>query len=189
VELPVGCPRVIHLYERGSVLEEPDDPDDDGAGFATVPELATMPPGSGCWSTGSSAVSGSGAGSGRCRRVRWPGSRTAARTTAGALLDVGRTSYRPPAALAEYVRTRDRTCRFPGCRRQAERCDLDHVRRHPDVPTSRCNLCTECRHHHRLEHDAGWYVSTDPDSPDTLIWTTRTGRVYSAEPRPPLEPG
>jgi hypothetical protein len=26
VELSVGCPRVIHVYERGSVLEEPDDP-------------------------------------------------------------------------------------------------------------------------------------------------------------------
>jgi hypothetical protein len=30
---------------------------------------------------------------------------------------------------------------------------------------------------------------TDPDSPDTLSWTTPTGRVYSTEPRPPLEPG
>jgi hypothetical protein len=61
---------------------------------------------------------------------------------------------------------------------------VDHVRRHPDGPTGRCNLCTECR----LEHDAGWYVSTDPDSPDTLSWTTPTGRAYSTEPRPPLEP-
>jgi hypothetical protein len=47
VELSVGCPRVIHRYERGSVLEEPDDPDDDDGRFATVPELETMPPGSG----------------------------------------------------------------------------------------------------------------------------------------------
>ena len=107
----------------------------------------------------------------------------------GALLDVGRTCYRPPAALDEFVRTRDRTCRFPGCRMPAQRCDLDHVRRYPDGPTSRCNLCTECRHHHRLKHDAGWEVHTDPDHPDRLCWTTPTRRVYYTEPRPPLEPG
>src|SRR5579859_7426871 len=31
----------------------------------------------------------------------------------GALLDTGRRTYRPPAALDRFVRTRDRTCRFP----------------------------------------------------------------------------
>jgi hypothetical protein len=34
----------------------------------------------------------------------------------GTVLDVGRTTYRPPQALADHVRIRDRTCRFPGCR-------------------------------------------------------------------------
>jgi hypothetical protein len=106
----------------------------------------------------------------------------------GALLDVGRTAYRPPAALDEFVRTRDRTCRFPGCRMPAERCDLDHVRRYPDGPTSKCNLCTECRHHHRLKHDPDWQVCTDPDDPDTLYWTTPAGKTYTTRPRAPLEP-
>ncbi|MQA09803.1 MAG: DUF222 domain-containing protein [Pseudonocardiaceae bacterium] len=32
----------------------------------------------------------------------------------GQLLDVGRTRYRPPAALNEYVRARDKECRMPG---------------------------------------------------------------------------
>jgi hypothetical protein len=31
----------------------------------------------------------------------------------GAVLDVGRTQYLPPAGLAEYVLVRDRSCRFP----------------------------------------------------------------------------
>jgi hypothetical protein len=106
----------------------------------------------------------------------------------GALLDVGRTCYRPPAALDEFVRARDRTCRFPGCRMPAERCDLDHVRRYPDGPTSRCNLCTECRHHHRLKHDPHWQVCTDPDDPDTVYWTTPAKRTYTSRPRAPLEP-
>ncbi|GLY70631.1 DUF222 domain-containing protein [Amycolatopsis taiwanensis] len=46
----------------------------------------------------------------------------------GAVLDVGRTRYRPPAALDEFVRVRDRTCRAPGCRRPAQRSDVDHHR-------------------------------------------------------------
>jgi len=46
---------------------------------------------------------------------------------AGRLLDFGRTTYRPPAALADHVRTRDWTCRFPTCNRRAESCELDHA--------------------------------------------------------------
>ncbi|GLY64966.1 hypothetical protein Atai01_15850 [Amycolatopsis taiwanensis] len=44
----------------------------------------------------------------------------------GAVLDVGRTRYRPPAALDELIRVRDRTCRAPGCHRPAQRSDIDH---------------------------------------------------------------
>jgi hypothetical protein len=107
----------------------------------------------------------------------------------GALLDVGRTSYTPPAALAEHVRVRDRTCRFPGCRQPAERCDLDHVRRYPDGPTSHCNLCTECRHHHRLKHESDWELENDPDDPAVMTWTSPAGKRYTTRPRPPLVPG
>ncbi len=35
--------------------------------------------------------------------------------------------YRPSAALAEFVRLRDLTCRFPGCDAPAEVCDIDHT--------------------------------------------------------------
>jgi hypothetical protein len=106
----------------------------------------------------------------------------------GALLDVGRTSYTPPAAMAEHVRVRDRTCRFPGCRMPAERCDLDHVHRYPDGPTSRCNLCTECRHHHRLKHESDWQLDNDPDDPAVMTWTSPAGKPYTTRPRPPLVP-
>ena len=34
--------------------------------------------------------------------------------------------YRPSAALSEFIRWRDLTCRFPGCDAPAERCDIDH---------------------------------------------------------------
>jgi hypothetical protein len=29
--------------------------------------------------------------------------------------------------LAEFVRCRDLTCRFPGCEQPAEFCDIDHT--------------------------------------------------------------
>jgi hypothetical protein len=44
----------------------------------------------------------------------------------GALLDYGRSTYRPPKDLAEFVIARDQTCTFPTCNRRAHRCELDH---------------------------------------------------------------
>jgi hypothetical protein len=105
----------------------------------------------------------------------------------GSLLDVGRRVYRPPAALARHVRTRDRTCRFVGCRMPAARCDLDHVVAFPTGPTAAGNLATECRHHHRCKHHAGWRVETDPDRPGHLTWTSPTGHRYPGPPPPVLD--
>src|SRR5262249_24613718 len=33
---------------------------------------------------------------------------------------------RPSTADIAYIRARDRTCRFPGCRRRATHCQIDH---------------------------------------------------------------
>jgi hypothetical protein len=46
----------------------------------------------------------------------------------GHLIDYGRTTYEPPADLAQFVIARDRTCRAPGCERPAAKSDLHHVR-------------------------------------------------------------
>jgi hypothetical protein len=35
--------------------------------------------------------------------------------------------YRPSPALADFVRCRDLTCRFPNCDRPADLCDIDHT--------------------------------------------------------------
>ncbi|GLY65034.1 hypothetical protein Atai01_16530 [Amycolatopsis taiwanensis] len=77
----------------------------------------------------------------------------------GAVLDVGRTRYRPPAALDELVRVRDRDCLVPGCRRPAQRSDVDHhrdFRRGKNGHISKANLTCLCRRHHRLKDVAGW---------------------------------
>jgi hypothetical protein len=70
----------------------------------------------------------------------------------GTVLDVGRTTYRPPPDLARQVETRDRTCRYPGCAVPAARCDLDHVVPFPHGPTAAANLVPLCRRHHRFKH-------------------------------------
>jgi hypothetical protein len=43
--------------------------------------------------------------------------------------------YRPSAALAEFIRFRDLTCRFPECDQPAEVCDIDHTMPFPLGPT------------------------------------------------------
>jgi len=78
----------------------------------------------------------------------------------GALTDIGRTHYTPPAALAEYGLTRDRRCRFSGCRQP--RIDLDHPIPYPAGPTADYNLAGLCRHHHRLKQHPRWHASLQP---------------------------
>lgn len=98
----------------------------------------------------------------------------------GALLDYGRTTYRPPAALADHVRARDVTCRFPGCRHPARTCDLDHSVPFPVGPTAVSNLGSLCRHHHRLKHETRWTVVQRDGG--AFSWTSPTGRRYLTAP-------
>lgn len=100
----------------------------------------------------------------------------------GAATDVGRTRYTPSAALADLIRTRDITCRFPGCRQPAHCCDIDHVTPWPTGPTTAANLATLCRHHHRLKHRTNWQV--EADDPATLTWTSPTGHRYTTTAGP-----
>ncbi len=79
--------------------------------------------------------------------------------TTGALLDYGRRSSTPSAALREFLLARDGTCRFPGCPVPAVRCDLDHeVPFDAGGPTDRANLGALCRRHHRLKTLTGWQL-------------------------------
>ena len=98
----------------------------------------------------------------------------------GALLDFGSVIYRPPTALRDYLVARDRRCRFPGCRRRAEACDVDHAIPHPHGPTASCNCVCLCRRHHRMKTHGGWQLALSPDG--TVTWTSPTGRVYIEQP-------
>jgi hypothetical protein len=84
--------------------------------------------------------------------------------------------YSPAARLARHVRARDRHCRFPGCRRPATQCDLDHITRYPDGSTSADNLQCLCRHHHLLKTFTDWHVRILTEG--RLEWTSPQGRSY-----------
>ena len=103
----------------------------------------------------------------------------------GQIIDVGRTRYRPPAALDELVRIRDRTCRHPGCYRPSFHGDLDHHKESSgqNGSTSAANLMGFCRSHHRLKDEPGWAHQLEDDG--TLTVTTPTQRSYTSVPEAP----
>jgi hypothetical protein len=104
-----------------------------------------------------------------------------------AVLDVGRTRYRPPPDLAKHVIARDQVCARPGCSTRAESCDLDHTiefnRNTPGSPigtTSAANLGPLCRRDHQIKTDAGFHL--DQVSAGSFEWTTPTGHRYGVTP-------
>lgn len=104
----------------------------------------------------------------------------------GRVLSAGRKVYRPPADMVATVIACDQHCAFPGCRRHARHCDLDHVRAYrPADTTTAANLSALCRRHHRLKHTGTWRVERD-DHRGVTAWTDPHRRRY--ETRPPHPP-
>ena len=90
--------------------------------------------------------------------------------------------YRPSTRHYEFIWTRDRRCRTPGCTTRAAWADLDHVIAHACGGATSCeNLCCLCRRHHRLKTLApGWTTRLDPDGTYTV--TTPTGITRTTRP-------
>lgn len=131
----------------------------------------------------------------------------------GVVTDHGRSTYVVPAGLRKVLEIRDQTCRFPGCRRQASSCDIDHTTAwESGGVTSLDNTAHLCRHHHSIKHQVGalgsWKVrhinpdhddgtpppTADPPEgphvggqqrPGVLEWTSPTGVVRRTVPGAP----
>jgi len=101
-------------------------------------------------------------------------------------------TYKVPAGMAEQVRTRDVTCRAPGCEIPTERCDLDHTQEWATTPddsggasgagghTAETNLAAVHRGHHNLKTSGFW--DSDQSAQGILAWTTATGRTFTTYP-------
>jgi hypothetical protein len=101
----------------------------------------------------------------------------------GIVLSMGRKKYRIPDNVRTWLRVRDGTCRFPGCSRNALRCDLDHTDDWANGgETSHTNLAHLCRGHHTLKHATGWTVTQSPDGSGNLTWTSPAGTTYPTTP-------
>ncbi|WP_152188212.1 HNH endonuclease signature motif containing protein [Georgenia satyanarayanai] len=101
--------------------------------------------------------------------------------TGSLVLDVGRTRYEPPAAIADHVRERDRTCIRPGCSSSSPSSDLDHIHewQHGGI-TSAENLGPVCTGDHRAKSIGAFTVAYASDR--TYAWTTPTGHGYLRRP-------
>jgi len=102
----------------------------------------------------------------------------------GHLLDYGRRSYEVPDALRRYLDARDRTCRFPGCNRRAEKRQLDHAIAWDDGgDTNPANLGALCQRHHQLKTHGGWHITNSRDD-GSCTWHSPHGRRYDHDPPP-----
>ena len=93
--------------------------------------------------------------------------------------------YRPSRALADFIRARDLGCRFPGCDKPAEVCDIDHtIPWEAGGPTHPSNCALLCRAHHLLKTfwtgRGGWAEKQFADG--TIVWTSPSGRTYTTTP-------
>jgi hypothetical protein len=102
----------------------------------------------------------------------------------GMTIDNGTTRRRPTASQRRHVEAHHRTCVFPGCRRPAVDCDLDHRQPWADGgPTKTSNLAPLCRHHHNIKHHAHWTHQPLPNGDH--LWTSRLGHTYTTSGIPP----
>ena len=122
--------------------------------------------------------------------------------THGTVLGIGRAPLALVRAatglLRELVQARAQCCSFPGCRRQAMTCQIDHRVPHGEGGvTCECNLQPLCAHHHRLR-DRGFtphLVIPRPRPGSTTIrgraspvitrWTTPAGRTVTTDTEHP----
>ena len=88
----------------------------------------------------------------------------------GAAIDVEPKKYRPSQGLRDFLRHRDQHCGFPGCRRPADRSEIDHIEAFGQGGhTTRQNTHLLCKQHQMFKHALGWKVFACPDGSKTWV--------------------
>jgi hypothetical protein len=102
----------------------------------------------------------------------------------GRPLSVGRRTRNIPPSLRRALRSRDQTCRFPGCaqRRFLHAHQVEHWARGGRTDLS--NLIQLCGFHHRLVHEGGYTIERR-NRGGVLFRRPDGSAVQSVPPRPP----
>ena len=104
----------------------------------------------------------------------------------GRALDVGVRRYQLTNAERDFIFTRDRRCRRPGCNQPASRCEVDHA-----VPydsggvTQTDNLGALCVRHHQEKTHGGWEINASA-ADGSCVFVSPLGRQYAHMPEPLL---
>jgi len=102
--------------------------------------------------------------------------------SAGCILDAGRRHYLASDLQKLVIRLRDQHCRFPGCSRPAERCEIDHAKPYDAGGlTDACNLGPLCKHHHEMKTAGYWHITASARD-GSCTWRSPLGRVYEHTP-------
>jgi|GEM_PF-5020448 len=106
----------------------------------------------------------------------------------GAIVAFSGTRYAPTPLQRLILSLRDGTCRFPGCRQPADRCEPDHAREFQHGgPTNLDNLHSASKRCHRFKSLGLYRVTLQPDG--MLKVTTLGGTVRTTRPAAPWAPG
>ena len=98
-----------------------------------------------------------------------------------AILDFDQCKYAVPSDLRRILMIQFETCSFPGCKRPAEQCEMDHTTAYATGgTTSLGNLAPLCKTHHNLKHHSAVKVRKRDDG--SMQWTTATGRIVVSRP-------
>ncbi|MGE5291055.1 MAG: DUF222 domain-containing protein [Micromonosporaceae bacterium] len=99
-------------------------------------------------------------------------------------LDIGIAGNDVPSHLRRALASRDRHCRFPGCRESASVCHPHHfIPRKEGGPTALHNLGLMCAFHHLIViHTWGWHVALNPDG--TITATSPAGKTLRSHSPP-----
>jgi hypothetical protein len=100
----------------------------------------------------------------------------------GEILDYGRATRGIPTALYNAILLRDQGCRWKGCDRPPNHCDVHHVDEwSAGGETKVTRLVMQCDHHHTELHKPGYHAEMEPDG--TFTVTPPRGPKWTTKPR------
>lgn len=105
-------------------------------------------------------------------------------STGSTVLSYGKAHATIPQAIRDATVLRDRHCRFRGCTRLVDWCEVHHVTHRAHDGTDRVDNCVLlCAYHHHVLHKPGWSVHLEPDG--TLVVADPHDRTWSTRPPGP----